>query len=130
MEHLIKTVIPLARKLKVPDEPPTSFPCLPQLQKLGTVSNLAKKAEEQSDKDLEQMKVNVREELKRREDAGERDRLEECQCNVPPEWKKLNKFEMEMLFEYPGEDGSQCLGWYHGRVDKLISERNHSVLIK
>ena len=42
----------------------------------------------------------------------------------------MNKFEMEMLFEYPGEDGSQCLGWYHGRVDKLISERNHSVLIK
>ena len=39
------------------------------------------------EKDLEQMKVNVREELKHREEAGERNRLEECQCNVPPDWK-------------------------------------------
>ncbi len=49
---------------------------------------------------------------------------------MPPEWKKLNKFEVEMVFEYPGEDGSPCLGQYHGKVVQLLSEKNHTVKIE
>ncbi len=62
------------------------------------------------------MKIRVQAEQKRKEDAGKRDCYKEFQCNVPPEWKKLNKFEVEMVLEYPGDDGSLCLGQYHGKV--------------
>ena len=129
-EHLINKVIPLARKLKKPVEAPTSFPKLPEIQKLGTVSNLAKQAEDESKEDYEKMKIRVLDELKRKEEAGERDRLEEFQCNVPPEWQKLNKFEVEMAFEYNGEDGQQNLGWYHGTVVELMNEKYHTAKIE
>ena len=34
------------------------------------------------------------------------------------------------MFEYIGEDGLQCLGWYHGTVQKVVNAKTNRVRIK
>ena len=34
-----------------------------------------------------------------------------------------------MLFAYNGDDGTQCLGWYQGTVQKVINEKTLRVRI-
>ena len=35
-----------------------------------------------------------------------------------------------MLFGYSGDDGTQCLGWYHGTVQEVVNENTNRVIIK
>ncbi len=35
-----------------------------------------------------------------------------------------------MMVEYLGEDGSQCLRWYHGTVQKVVNAKTYRVRIK
>ncbi len=53
LDHFIKNVLPLAQKLKKPEESPTSFPTLPEIQQLGTMSDLAKEKENKSKEEYE-----------------------------------------------------------------------------
>ena len=41
LKHLIETVIPMANELTIPVEPPIKFPSPPELQLLGTESELS-----------------------------------------------------------------------------------------
>ena len=34
-----------------------------------------------------------------------------------------------MMFGYIGEDGTQCLGWYHGTVQEVVNENTNRVRI-
>ena len=38
-------------------------------------------------------------------------------------------FHIEMLFGYSGDDGTQCLGWYHGTVQGVVNEKTNCVRI-
>ena len=35
-----------------------------------------------------------------------------------------------MLFGYSGDNGPQCLGWYHGPVQEIVNEKTNHVRIK
>ena len=130
LEHLVTVVIPLSRNRDIPSEAPTTMPKLPTLQKVGTISDLAKEKEQQTEETMERLKADAMLELEAREERGETDRLEYKQHLLPPKPNKLKGFPVEMAFEYPGEDGSQCLGWYNGIVDKVLNAKVHKVRIK
>ncbi len=38
-------------------------------------------------------------------------------------------FKIEMLFSYTETDGSTFLNWYHGRITKIMNEKNRIVQI-
>ena len=62
-QHLIKVIIPLAKKLKVPAEPPLDIPNLPQMVQLGTKSSLAEENEQESNERLIKIKMDAMAEL-------------------------------------------------------------------
>ena len=35
-----------------------------------------------------------------------------------------------MMFGFIGEDGTQCLGWYHGTVQEVVNEKTNRAKIK
>ena len=35
-----------------------------------------------------------------------------------------------MFFSYSGDDGTHCLGWYHGKVQEVVNEKKNRVRIK
>ena len=70
-QHLIKVVIPLAKKLKVRTEPILDIPNLPYMIELGTKSALAEDHEQESNKRWIKTKMDVMAELKAREERGE-----------------------------------------------------------
>ena len=99
--------------------PPEGVPAAPTLE-----------VPQQSNDEVQQMRARVTEELERREELGELDQLEYKQHLLPPKGKELKNFCIEVSFEYPGVDGSQCLGWYNGKVTKVIDEKKNSVEIE
>ena len=116
--------------MDIPSEAPTTMPRLPTLQKVGTISDLAKEKEQQTEESLARLKTDALVEIEAREDRGETDRLEHKQHLLPPKANKLKGLRVEMAFEYPGEDGSPCLGWYNGVVDKVLNAKMHKVRVK
>jgi hypothetical protein len=38
-------------------------------------------------------------------------------------------FEIEMLFDYPDDEGGQHIHWYHGVVTKIINQKKNIVRI-
>ena len=64
------------------------------------------------------------------EERGEGDQWSERQRITAPKVKDLKGFHVEMLFGYSGDDGSQCLGWYHGTVQEVFNEKTNRVKIK
>ena len=130
LTHLLEVVIPLAGKMNVPAEPPLNVPALPQVKKLGTVSELAEEMKELSDAKLIELRKTGQEERDDREAKGDGDRWFEKNQICPPEIEELNDFRIEMLFAYSGDDGTQCLGWYQGTVIKIVNTQTNRVRIE
>ena len=130
LDHLINELISLERKFLVPDEAPTSAPQLPNLQKVGTISDLAIDKMKQTEDELDQFKVDGQAELKHREEEGLLDLWSEKQSTLPPDAAMMEGLEIEMSFEYPGVDGAKTLDWYRGTVKSLVNEKKKSYKIK
>ena len=54
----------------------------------------------------------------------------ETQMITAQKVKELKGFHIEMLFGYSGDDGAQCVGWYHGTVQEVFNEKSNHVRIK
>ncbi len=54
----------------------------------------------------------------------------ELQQTIVPSVKEMKGMVVEVAFEYPGEDGSTCLDWYRGTVEKVVNEKKCLAKIK
>ena len=63
-------------------------------------------------------------ELKRCEDIGEMDLWSEKQSTLLTKINKMKDLKIEMTFEYPVLDGSNCMYWYRGKIIKVMNEKN------
>ena len=43
---------------------------------------------------------------------------------------KMKGFRLEILFSYSGDDGTQCLGWYHGVVQEVVNSKTNCVRVR
>ena len=129
-ETFINVVIPLYDKLDAPDKPPLSMPTPPDMVELGTTSDLAKEHMEASKEEKEKFENEIMEEIERREERGDGDVWYEKNKLVPPKAEKLKGFRIEMRFQYTGDNGSQCVGWYHGTIKKVVNAEKFRVKIK
>lgn len=130
-EHLVEVVIPMADVLEVPTEPPVTIPTLPNMQTLGTMSELAEDLEKLSEEKLIDFKKKAHDEIDQREERGDGDRWYERQRITAPKLdKNLKGFHIEMLFSYSSDDGTQCFGWYHGIIQQVVNEKTNRVRIK
>ena len=129
LKHLVEVVIPLAEELDVPQEPPVNVPKIPEMKVLGTVSELGEDAKKLSDDKLLELRKNGNDLRDQREDNGDGDQWYEKNKILPPEISDVKDFRIEMLFAYNGDDGTQCLGWYQGTVQKVINEKTLRVRI-
>ena len=41
----------------------------------------------------------------------------------------MKGFRLEILFSYSGDDGTQCLGWYHGVVLDVVNSKTNCVRV-
>ena len=46
-----------------------------------------------------------------------------------PKVKDLKGVHIEMFFGCSGDDGTQCLGWYHGKVQEVVNEKTNHMII-
>ena len=130
LKHFTDVVIPLADKLKVPDEPPIDVPCAPTMKTLGTTMDLELEQNEMKC-DIEAMKKEGYAERDRREDAGESDRWTEMQRTSPPDIdNKLKGYKIEKCFEYFEDDGSAVLQWCPGVVKSIKNKKTKLVTIE
>ena len=102
--HLVDKVIPHEKKLFLLTEAPITDPTLPTLQNLGTISRLTLDKDQMTMDDSYQIKMDRKDELKRRKDIGEIDLW-----SLPPKIDKMKYLTIELTFEYPGVDGAKCL---------------------
>jgi hypothetical protein len=66
-----------------------------------------------------------------RETEGKGDRfMERQELNMPEIKNSFFGFEIEMLFEYPDDEGGQLTHWYHGVVTKIINQKKTIVSIE
>ena len=63
-----------------------------------------------------QLKMDGKDELKRREDIGEMGLWSEKQSTLPSKIYKMKGLTIEMTFEYPGVDVAKCMYWYRGKI--------------
>lgn len=129
-EFLIDTVIPLAKELKVPKEPPMNMPEPPAMKTLGTTSDLALEIRAAKQQQREGIKAEAKSEIETREAEGKGDRWSERQKIVMPKIKTLKGFKIEMLFDYTEPDGSVVMTWCHGIVDSVVNADSGVVKIK
>ena len=120
-DNLINVVIPLYDKLDPPDKPPLSMPTPPDMVELGTTSDLAKEHMESSKEEKEKFENVIMEEIERREERGDGDVWYEKNKLIHPKATELKGFRIEMRFQYTDDDGSQCVGWYHGTIKKVMN---------
>ena len=69
-------------------------------------------------------------EMKCCEERGGGDQLSERQRITAPKVKELKGFHIEVLFGSSGDNGTQCLGWYHGMVQEVVNENTNHIIIK
>ena len=130
LKWLMDNVIPLANYKQMPTEPPVNLPKMPDMKELGTTSHLAEDQWKHSEEKLRLFKGNAMLEIDRREDMGEGDRWYDRQSNLPPKVGKMKGFSLEMLFNYSGDGGTQCLGWYHGVVLDVVNSKTNRVRVR
>lgn len=123
LDHFINVVLPLEKTQTLPTEAPNKAPALPTLQSLGTVSQLALEKEQMSRDEEAKFKVDARAKLELRQEQGIMDMWSELQQTIAPSVKEMKGMVVEVAFEYPGEDGSACLDWYRGTVEKVVNEK-------
>ena len=130
-KHLVEVVIPLAGELDEPSEPPLNIPSPPDMKDLGTTSDLALSFKGASTDKRTQLKDDCNDEIGRREARGDGDMLTETQeSHMPDINDALIGYKIEMLFEYPSDDGSQYLDWAHGVVTGIVNEKTRRVEIE
>ncbi len=110
-------VIPLVETWDVPGEPPLSLPSPPEMQSLGTKSEIALSMESKNESKLAEFKVKAYAKRDKREAVGIGDRWSEMQRSVMPDIDStLVGFRSEKLFEYSEIDGTTYLDWCHKEV--------------
>ena len=112
------------------DEPQVKLPTTPDMNKLGTTSELAEEQLQHSHERIQQFKESALLEIEQREERGELDRWYDRQANLPPKINDMKGFKLEMLFSYNGDDGTQCLGWYHGVVEEVLNVKTSKVRVR
>ena len=130
LDHFINVVLPLEKTSDLPTEAPTTAPPLPTLQAVGTISQLALEKEQTSREEDEKFKVDAKAKLDLRQEQGIMDIWSELQQTIAPTAKELKNMVVEVAFEYPGEDGTICLDWYHVTVEKVVNEKKCLAKIK
>ncbi len=117
-------MIPLAGTLDVPGEPPLTLPSPPEMQSLGTKSEIAMTMKSRDENNLAEFKKKACVERDRRDTDGVGDRWSEMQRSVMPQMDStLIGFRIEMLFEYTETDGTTYLDWCHGEVTLVIGDK-------
>ena len=107
-----------------------NIPTLPEMKTLGTVSDLAEELETHTEEKLTEFKNKANAEMECCEEREEGDQWFERQRITAPKVKDLKGFRIDMLFGYSGDDGTQCLGWYHGTVQEVVNEKTNHMRMK
>ena len=115
--------------MKVPEKPPLNLPKLPEMTALGTVPTLARQLRHDSDAKLRNIRRKSMLEFERREERGEGDVWFEKQQSCPPEIERMKDFHVEVAFSYSSDDGNECMGWYHGVIQKVLNTKTCRVRI-
>ena len=69
------------------------------------------------ERERENLKKDAIETRDKRETEGRRDRWSEYQrVSIPKTTKAIVGFKINVLWQYPGEDGEPYLDWAHGKV--------------
>ncbi len=77
-KHLIEVVIPLEETKAIPSHSPTNLPPLPEFQKIGTISDLAKEMQNATlEEEEEEFRAKIDAEIEKRQDEGVLDHLSE-----------------------------------------------------
>ena len=76
-----------------------------------------------TEENLSEFKNKSNAEMECCEERGEGDHWSKRHRITAPKVKDLKEFHIEMLFGYSGDDGKQCLGWYHGTVQEVVNEK-------
>ena len=90
---------------------------------LGTVSELAEEQLKHSDSKMEDFKQHTMMKIDQCEEREEGDQWYDKQANLLPKLADMKGFKFEMLFSYSADDGTQCLGWYHGVVKDIVNSK-------
>ncbi len=99
LANLCSVVIPLAKELTVPDDPPVKLPIAQDVCTLGTLSVIGEEMETKRLETVSEFKREGREERDRRENEGLGDRWGEKQSVAIPEINhKFIGFKIKMLF--------------------------------
>ena len=120
LEHLVKTVIPLAKSEKVPNEAPYHMPRIPDMATLGTASSDVQNYYNKQDESEEELRLQTLKQREQEELMGVYDQAEYLQEVSWPENMKKG-YNIEKLFEYP-EEGELKLIWCPGKVLKVIKK--------
>ena len=99
-------MITIADDLVVPPEPPVNIPTLPEMNTLGTVSDLAEELETHTEDKLTEFKNKVNAKMECCEERGEGDQWSNRHRITAPKVNDLKGFNIEMLFGYSGDDGT------------------------
>ena len=58
------------------------------------------------------------------------DEWAEKQHLLPPKISNLKGFRIEMTFENTGDDGSLCLAWYQGTIEKILNVKTNRIRVR
>ena len=64
------------------------------------------------------------------EERGDSEKWYYRQRITAPKVEDLKGFHIYILFGYSGDNGTQCLGWYHGTVQEVVNENKNRARIK
>ena len=125
METEIPLYDDLKRKGKLPTVAPLKLLCPPNVETLGTMSELGNKLYKQTE--IEKVRpINEYQYLRDRiEERGEGYRWSDMQqVNALEIDNKLvqKKFRIGMRFSQPGDNGEKLLYWYHGTVTEIVNK--------
>ena len=99
---------------------------MPEMMRLGTISNLAIEMENLSEERQSELKAKAQEERRKRQKRGDGDKWEEKRRSIPPRMNDIDGFKIEMRFENDVVVGSD---WYHGTVERVLNSNTQLVRI-
>jgi len=130
LEHLVNTVIPLAKVKEIPAEAPVSLPRRKSHGKLGDASVDLIALDNDREKDEESLRLRAMKERDRLESNGFGDQLMEMQKPTAPiEDIRRGPWRIDICFEYT-EEGESILQWCQGKVTKLVKEEKDCIVVE
>jgi len=134
LQHLTMVVIPLQRKLRVPEHPPMNLPTRPSLPTLGTKASDIVDMDLQSTQQNTQLRIDAYKERERLEEEGIGDQLSELQQFS---WKifdgsklKSSPWGIDMLCEYVDDECERTYVWCQGKVVELVRQTDTEAVVK